>query len=778
MKKKFLSFFLTACLLGSSLTVSASESFTDIPDPNTALAAGVLQGMGIVDGVGAGRYSPDTVLTRAQFCVLMVHTLGMKDLVGAYAYKTLFTDVKPGNWYTGYVNLAYSQNLLAGYGNGKFGPDDPVTYGQAATLLLRILGYTSADIGKVWPTDYVNYAHSLELDEGLSLSPNKEVTRAEAAVLLYNTLKTESKGAKDEYYKTFGDTVTVQKAIVLDVSAQNATAKDLLMACAVTSSGASVEHFTQKNPISSTLVGYGGDLLLNASGKVLGFVPDSEEMRDVIIASAKASGITDTAGHTHRISGGTVTIVGDDIYTWSNTGYLRADALSGRPARLFYDEDGAVSYVYVSTGSTDADSTVAIALTDTPNAELARKLGVTAPYLIVKNGSAADAADLTKYDVAYFDTASRTICVSDRRIGGYVEAATPALDGAQTITISGCTLPVLECAWDTLGQYKLGDKLTLLLTDDNKVAAAFPASQVSADTIGILSMDGSGITLYNSGLVISAAEIEADEHLRGTLVCVNIYKDSLSCVAYSSSLSGSLDIARNTLGRYDLAPTCHIYEHGGSLSSGYAHSLSGEIGIASTDFEEIFWTDQLSSEQVDQFHLNSAGQVDLILLKNVTGNCYSYGKLTRYTGYDGIMTSSSPKPIYNNAVTLTNSAGQSQKYLSTYSVSGHDSYYGIALRSSSNGLQQVISVLKLTQSGILNASSFFLREDDWFATVNGHEMPISEQVQVYMEPADRWFSGSDAVETAVSSGMPLRVHYDKTPAGGAVIRVIVVETEN
>jgi len=129
MKKKLISLLLTVCLLSSSLCLSTAASFTDIKDPQTALAAGVLQGMGIVGGVGDGLYSPDTVLTRAQFCVFLIHTLGMKDLVDAYTYKTLFSDVKPGNWYTGYVNLAYSQNLLAGYGNGKFGPDDPVTYG-------------------------------------------------------------------------------------------------------------------------------------------------------------------------------------------------------------------------------------------------------------------------------------------------------------------------------------------------------------------------------------------------------------------------------------------------------------------------------------------------------------------------------------------------------------------------------------------------------------------------------------------------------------------------
>lgn len=774
MKKKLISLLLTACLL-SSLCLSAAASFTDIQDPQTALAAGVLQSMGIVGGVGDGLYSPDTVLTRAQFCVFMVHTLGMKDLASAHAYKTLFTDVRPGNWYTGYVNLAYSQGLLAGYGNGKFGPDDPVTYGQAATLLLRLLGYTSSDVGKVWPSDYVNYAHTLELDEGLSLSADKGVTRGEAAVLLYNTLNTHPKGAMDAYYKTFGDTASVQKVIVLDVNAQNGTAADQLMACVITTAGASIEYFTQKNRTSPVLIGCEGDLLVNSAGKVIGFVPGSNDRKDVVISDAKASGLTDASGITHRITGSTVTIVGEEIYTWNSTGYLRVDALSGRIARLFYDEDGSISYVYVSTGSTEANSAVAVAQSDSPNAELARKLGVADNYLIVKNGSRAQADDLARHDVAYFDATARTLCVSDYRISGYIESASPTLDGAQTITVAGCALPVLEAAWDSLSQFRLGDRVTLLLTDDLKVAAALPASELSADMLGILSTDGKSVTLCPSGLVISSKEVEANERLRGTLVRVNVYEDSIACFAYSSKITGKLDITDRTLGSYPLAPTCHVFEHaGGILSSGYVHSLSGEAGIASTDFDDIFWTDTLAANTVDEVHLNSAGQVDVILLKNATGNCYSYGKLIRYTGTEGIMTASSPKPTYNNAVTLTNASGTTQKYLSSHSLA-YSRYYGILLRSYSTSHQEVISLSELTSSGRLEGDAFSLKEDDWFVTVKGTQIPVSQQVQVYIDPTDQWLSGTDGVKTAVSSGLTLTVHYDKTPSTGAVARVIVAE---
>lgn len=775
MKKKLLSLFLTACLLCSGLTVSAAASFTDIPDPDTALAAGVLQGMGIVSGVGDGLYAPDTVLTRAQFCTLMIHTLGMKDVVETHAAKNLFTDVKPGSWYTGYVNLAYTQNLLSGYGNGKFGPDDPVTYAQAATLLLRMLGYASADVGKVWPTDYVNFAHTLELDEGLALSAEQGVTRGQAAILLYNALNTEPKASKEKLYKSFSDTASVQKAIVLDVNAVQGTAADRLMACVVSAAGVSIEYFSQKNQLSSALVGYEGDLLLNASGKVLGFMPDSTELKDIIIASAKASGITDAAGLTHRITGSTVTIVGDELHTWNDTGYIQANALPGRPARLYCDDDGTIRYVYVARGTTDTDTSVAVAQTDSTAAELARKLGVSDYYSITKNGSPAQPDALAKYDTAYFDAASRTLCVSDYRITGFLEEASPGLNAAERVTVSGCTIPVLEAAWDSLEQFRLGDKVTLLLTDDKKVASVLPATQLHADTLGILSRDGRSISLIPSGLVISAPRVEAKENLRGTLVTVYMEPDELSCFAYSSTIPGVLNTTTGTLGGYQLAPACRIYEHSGTrLTPGYVHSLSGELGTASSDFDDLFWTDSIAAGSISHIHLNSAGQVDMILLNNVTGNGYLYGTLDRYTGTNGIMTTTSPKPIFNDAATLTNAQGQSQKYLCPRSLSTYNAYYGIALRSYDGTYEDIISSVKLTSSEMLDAAAFFLLDEDWFVTAAGYELPVSDGVQVYMESADRWLSGSTGIKAAVAAGQPLTVWYDRTPTTGAQARIIVV----
>ncbi len=779
MKKKLLSIILTLLLICGTLVNNVSAAFSDINDSDTALAASVLQSMGIVDGVGGDKYNPDSILNRAQFCALVVRMVGLEDKVAVNSYKTLFTDVKPGAWYTGYVNLAYSEKLVNGYGNGKFGPDDSVTYGQVATILLRLLGFTENDIGKAWPTDYTNFAHELELDKGLALSAYSTVTRGQTAELLYNTLETEKNGSDAVYFKTISGVSSTQTVIVLNVNAINGVESGQLMACNVTDAGASVEYFSQKNSISSDLEGYIGDLLLNSAGKVVGFMPSANEFKDVTISSAKTSGITDASGETYRITGKARVIAGSDIYTWNNTGYINAQ--TGKTARLYYDNDGAVQYVYLSTGTSGISTEVVVAETNTVGSELARKLGVTGGYKITKNGSTAQQDDLAKYDVAYYDKATRTLCASDYRVTGCIEAASPSVDSAETITVAGHEFSVLEAAWDTLKDFSLGSYITIMLTDDCKVAAATVDSKISNEMIGVLAMDGSSVTLCGSGIVLTADDIYADDVLRGMLVRVRqTFRNELSCYAYATpNDTGKLDISANMLGSYKIAPSCAIYEQAGKGSPvSYVYSLSGELGVSSSDFTEINWTTSLPFSYVNYYHLNSTGQVDILLLHDVTGNCYDYGKFTFYPNQSGINLSSLPTlSVWYNAATITNgnNNGESNKYLYTRALET-GTYVGIALRAYNTTYQDVASVTSLIPSGKIGSEAFFQSNGDWYATVSDYEIPVNDNVQIYISNMGKWISGEEGLLTALSSGMPMKVYYDRTLSTGAQVRVIVVQT--
>ena len=219
---------LLAAAVAAGLVLPASaagtSSFSDVTDPATAVNADILRLMGVADGTGGNRFNPGQKLTRAQFCTMVVNFMGMGDDVVLHSTRTIFTDVPSSHWARGYVNLAASTMLedggasgsgsdseqkpagtplISGIGDGRFLPDSQLTYAQAVTILIRVLGYSSSKVGAVWPDGYLNLAQSIGLTDGISAGPNDLIDRAQAAQLFVNALSCETGDGK-EYYTTLG----------------------------------------------------------------------------------------------------------------------------------------------------------------------------------------------------------------------------------------------------------------------------------------------------------------------------------------------------------------------------------------------------------------------------------------------------------------------------------------------------------------------------------------------------------------------------------------------
>lgn len=109
-----------------------------------------------------------------------------------------FTDVKLGQWYTDAVAWASANKIVEGYGDGTFGPEDPITHEQMAAILYLYADYKGCGVtgsddlsdfsgaGCVsnWATDAMRWAVAEDLIEGTStttLTPIGESTRAQVA---------------------------------------------------------------------------------------------------------------------------------------------------------------------------------------------------------------------------------------------------------------------------------------------------------------------------------------------------------------------------------------------------------------------------------------------------------------------------------------------------------------------------------------------------------------------------------------------------------------------
>lgn len=222
------------------------------------------------------------------------------------------------------------------------------------------------------------------------------------------------------------------------------------------------------------LNGTKGTLLLSKNGnEALTFVPDSVgSSKVVVLSTAKATELTDTTGTKYVMDNDTGVYyngkesVWSEVYSWLN---------AGTSLTLYLDAGGGVDYVFVGGGGTTSNEAVIIYEKGSTSG-FSSLAGGTSGYAIYKNGLPATAGDMRKYDVATYSSTTNSIRVCDTRITGYYEDCYPNPKEPTKITVLGYEFNVLPTAMQTVSQFKPGDQITLLLTEDNQVAGAVAAS--------------------------------------------------------------------------------------------------------------------------------------------------------------------------------------------------------------------------------------------------------------------------------------------------------------
>lgn len=171
--KKFLALVLAMMMtLSLMVTVNAAavSDFTDADEITDEFREGVavLEGLGVFTGYTNGDefdFRPKRNITRAEVAAI-VYRLATGDVKGnqAHLYKDYqkFNDVTASHWAAGYINYCANAEWIAGYGNGKFGPNDNVTGYQAAAMILRAVGYGKNNEfkGSGWQVQVANVTRS------------------------------------------------------------------------------------------------------------------------------------------------------------------------------------------------------------------------------------------------------------------------------------------------------------------------------------------------------------------------------------------------------------------------------------------------------------------------------------------------------------------------------------------------------------------------------------------------------------------------------------------
>lgn len=146
------------------------------------------------EGVPTGYFAPDSPITRAELVKMIVNCA-----YGELAESNVesFDDVDPAAWYAIYVFKAQKLGWVEGYEDGTFRPDDNVKRAEALKMILvskiavELITGGSIDFsdisGEEWFVDFVAYAVAEDIVDGYgdgTFKPENPITRAEAAKII------------------------------------------------------------------------------------------------------------------------------------------------------------------------------------------------------------------------------------------------------------------------------------------------------------------------------------------------------------------------------------------------------------------------------------------------------------------------------------------------------------------------------------------------------------------------------------------------------------------
>lgn len=758
MKKRFI------CILLVSLMAIAptSAAFSDISDSRVAQTASVLSALGIMEGTGENTFSPDTALTRAQFCKLAVTALGFSD-VSAYGSYTIFPDVKSTHWAAQYINAAVrhpdlkEQAIIRGYADGTFGPDKAVNFGEACTMLLRMLGYTEADVGPFWSADYVARAQALGLTEGITITDAKStVTRANAAIMLLNTLGTPLKGEKGGLLLNKVASSTIENGILLETSETDAS---LAANEAIFYEDGTTTETPRKTAgtLDKNLIGVRGTLVIGKDDKaVVGVVPGDGETESYEVTSVSADRI-ETKERTLRPDRNTKLYISREDWKLSTFAESWAGIQAGDTLTCYYDTYGTLELMAVLPKVSSSSMHSFVYGTST-------SANVPEGYTIVKNGVVIDATKLKKYDVITLDAANHKAIVSDTKLSGRYESGTPTIAYPQSIEMYGTSYAISDTAATSFADLKLGDYITLLFNTDKEVVAAYPKSVVSADMQGIVTAvkeSTATVSLIN-GLTLRDLTVTSEKDLsslQGRLVTVS--QDSsgkayLTQRTLSGKISGNWSIEEGKLGDRLVSPQAQIYEE----------VLSG-APLCTIQTSDIVQT-TVPSNQIRYTVTDSAGTVVCIILGDVTGESWTYG--IAYGEKRGDEDDENSNVTYHIRLKYWDGSKTDELPYRVLSLSGLTSGTPVGIpkgySTNENVVNTSLSTQKLTLVDTVELSAFdgttgVKTKDGYYA--------LADNIGVYVTARNEFIS----LQSARANYTSFRLYANKSAEDGGKIRVII-----
>ena len=151
-------------------------------------------------GYPDGMVHPEKQITRAETATIFFRMLTDESREDYWSQANPYYDVLPEDWFNNAVSTLTNAGILNGYPDGNFAPNGNITRAEFAAMAVRfftdeeedVKGDSFPDIADHWANYEINLAYAKDIIEGYpdgTFKPDQEITRAEAVTIVNRVLE-------------------------------------------------------------------------------------------------------------------------------------------------------------------------------------------------------------------------------------------------------------------------------------------------------------------------------------------------------------------------------------------------------------------------------------------------------------------------------------------------------------------------------------------------------------------------------------------------------------
>ncbi|MFR4972559.1 MAG: hypothetical protein ACLUB2_03725, partial [Butyricicoccus pullicaecorum] len=339
---------------------------------------------------------------------------------------------------------------------------------------------------------------------------------------------------------------------------------------------------------------------------VKSFLPEVSERETYTVVRAERQQLVTQEGGQIAVGRKVPVVVQGELHDYIEAWY---DIRQGQKVNLYYDKDHNLELIAVDNAFVSGDSYVWGVDT----------VAIPKGYRVERNGATIQEGDIQKYDVVTLDPSTQTALVSNTRITGVYQEATPSFRFPEKVKVLATEFPVSEKAAPTFDKTELGKKVTLLFDVSGQVRAAVPESELSASMNGIVTATTENevtVQLFN-GLTIKGPVEKAVKNVAvGQMVRLSQDTNGNLRVTEATRTTtnpGDWIVSRSVLGNKPVAPDVQVFERvseGGPLNQLKLEDIKNDV---------------ISGKNIETVVTDPSGTVTALIIRDATGESWVWG---------------------------------------------------------------------------------------------------------------------------------------------------------